>query len=128
MEIVAACKEDRPTREAITGEGRCVFTHEDHRDLLDPTDCDIIMVGDYLGRRGGIIIDCLERSRQVFTDKPMCTSLEEPRTIGDLKARARQSVGMMLDLRDSRTNGAREVMRKGGIGDELTISFGGQGL
>lgn len=126
-EIVAACEEDEAARRAISAEGQFKITHQSFATMLAEVPADAIAVGDYYGKRGRILIQALERSRHVISDKPICTSLAEIETIATLARNKRLAVGCQLDMRDSAaTAAARAVIQAGEIGEVHAISFGGQ--
>jgi len=127
IEVVAACEEDAPTREALAAEGKVAITHDRFDAMLDETPCDIVAVGDYYARRGAILIDALERGCHVLGDKPLCTRLEEQDRIEALARERGLKVGCMLDLRDlGPFIGVRDLIRRGAIGEVHAVFVGGQ--
>lgn len=127
IEIVAACEEDDAAREAIARAGKVKITHGRIAAMLDEVACDAVAVGDYYGKRGGIIIDALKRGKHVLSDKPLCTSVSEFDVIKQLVAESGLRVGLMLDLRDSgQYIKARELVRSGAIGEVHSAYVGGQ--
>lgn len=127
VEIVAACEEDEAAREELARAGKVKVTHTSIASMLDDTPCDAVAVGDYFGKRGGIVADALKRGKHVLSDKPMCTTLAELETIRQLVRETGLQVGLMLDLRDAgQYIKVREVVLSGAIGDIQSIYIGGQ--
>lgn len=126
VEIVAACEDHAPTAEAVRQGGVVKLTHPNLEDMLK-ADFDILAVGDYYARRGGIIIAGLEAGRHILADKPICTDLGELERITALAASKRLCVGCQLSLRDTGNFIAlRQVIRSGRIGPVHTVTFTGQ--
>lgn len=126
-EVVAACEEDEEAREAIARAENVRFTHTSCESMLDETPCDVVVVGDYYGKRAAIVIDALKRGKHVLADKPLCTSLDELDEIRPLAAERNLQVGLMLDLRDAgQYIKVRELVRSGAIGEVHSVYVGGQ--
>ena len=127
MEIVACCEEDAQTRGVLAREGKVSITHESITTMLESVECDVVAVGDYYGRRGSIIIECLKRGKHVIADKPVCTRLAELDEIERLTSGKRLTLGCQLDMRDKgQFIRMRELALAGTIGDIHAISVGGQ--
>lgn len=127
VEIVAACEEDAATRADLAKGGKIAITHDSFDRMLRQVRCDAVAVGDYYGRRGAILIECLKRGLHVIADKPICTRMDELTQIESLAAAKRLSVGCQLDLRDSGLfQRVRELVLGGRIGEVHGIAFGGQ--
>ena len=127
IEVVAYCEEDPVTREALAASGKVRITHSDYRALLATGPIDVVVVGDWFAKRGGIVIDALRSGRHVLADKPMCTTLAEYAEIVRLAKEKKLTVGLMLDVRDSgvfRT--VRDLVRAGQIGEIRSVALGGQ--
>lgn len=126
-EIVAACEEDKESREALIKKNAVKITHTSIDKMLADVDCDVIAVGDYYGKRGSILIKALTAGKHVIADKPVCTSLAELDTIEKLAKKSKLRIGCQLDLR-SQPNmvGIRKLVQRGMLGDIHGISFGGQ--
>lgn len=126
-EIVAACEEDESTRRKLATEGAIKITHASCEAMLAEVPADVIAVGDYYGKRGGILICALEHGCHVISDKPVCTSLAELDQIEKLVAAKSLVVGCQLDQRDGAASmAARMAIQAGEIGEVHAISFGGQ--
>lgn len=127
VEVVAACEEDEATRSGLAQSGRVQITHSSYRELLDSVACDVIAVGDYYGKRGGIIIEALRRGKHAIADKPICTSLGELNEIERLAKAGRLAVGCQLDMRNGGTMlETRRLVRAGEIGEVHVIVVTGQ--
>jgi len=127
MKIVACGEEHAQTREALARKAVVTITHTNLMDMLDHVECDVVAIGDYFGRRGSLIIECLKRGKHVIADKPVCTHLSELEEIERLTSARGLSLGCQLDMRD---NGqmikVRELVLNGAIGEIHAITFGGQ--
>lgn len=126
VEIVAAYEADATAR-AAAGEALGVeFTH-DSLDALLKEEIDVVAVGDYYGARGKEVIAALKAGKHVYSDKPLCTSMEELDEICRLQKETGLLVGCMLDMRDiSWVRPIKCFLDEGGLGDIHAISFGGQ--
>src|SRR5689334_13338973 len=100
VEIVAAAEEDEATRAALQSAGTIDITHDSITAMLDAVPCDAVVVGDYYGRRGALLIESLHRGKHVLSDKPICTSLSELNEAETLAQAKRLVVGCQLDMRD----------------------------
>ncbi len=127
VEIVAVCEEDDATRKQLADSGRVEITHSSYQDVLDNVPCDVIVVGDYFGKRGSIVIEALKRGKHVLSDKPICTSLAELDQIEELAHSRGLSVGCQLDMRDGGTLiETRRRILAGEIGSVHVIVVTGQ--
>lgn len=125
--IVGACEQDAAAREQVESERGIRITHQDPSEMLEEVACDVVAIGDYYGRRGGLAIEALRRGKHVISDKPLCTSLQEFGEISALATTSGLSVCCMLDLRDwGHFLALRRAVRRGLIGDVTAASFGGQ--
>ncbi len=127
LEIVACCEEDEKTREELQGQGRIRLTHSSFRRMIEEVDFDLLVVGDYFGKRGGIISRALEAGKHILSDKPLCTGRKELERIAALAEERELTVGSLLELRYSGNFiKVRKMVRKGEIGPVHSISFSGQ--
>ena len=127
IEVVACCEEDAATRDALAAGGKVRITHSDYRAMLATGQIDVVVVGDWFAKRGGLVIDALRSGRHVLADKPMCTTLAEHAEIVRLATEKKLTVGLMLDVRDSgvfRT--VRDLVLAGQIGEIRSVALGGQ--
>ncbi len=126
-EAVACCEEDEAARADLAQKGRVKITHTSFAQMLRDTECDVIAIGDYYGKRGQLAIAALQAGRHVLSDKPLCTSLEEQDEIERLAAERGLLVGLQLDSRGRPSFLAlREIIRSGEIGQVTTIRIDGQ--
>ncbi|HWL53806.1 MAG TPA: Gfo/Idh/MocA family oxidoreductase [Chthoniobacteraceae bacterium] len=127
IEVVALCEEDEATRAQLVADGKLTPTHTSIAAMLAETECDVVAVGDYYGKRGRIVIDALKAGKHVISDKPLCTSLEELAEIEQLAREKNLQVGLQLDLRDAGSMIAlRDVIASGEIGEVVTVNITGQ--
>jgi predicted dehydrogenase len=125
--IAACCEEDEKTREELQEQGRIKLTHSSFRRMIEEVDFDLLVVGDYFGKRGGIIKSALKEGKHVLSDKPLCTSRKELERIADLAEEKGLAVGALLELRYSGNFiKVREMLRDGAIGPVHSIAFSGQ--
>ncbi len=127
IEVVACCEEDAATRDKLAGDERVTITHSDYPAMLAEVASDAVVVGEWFGKRGRVVIDSLKSGRHVLADKPMCIALAEHDEIVRLATEKNLTVGMMLDMRDSGVFiKVREMVRAGEIGEVQSASLGGQ--
>lgn len=127
IEVVALCEEDEATRAELVASGKLTPTHTSIATMLAEVESDVVVVGDYYGKRGRIVIDALKAGKHVISDKPLCTSLEELAEIETLAKEKNLQIGLQLDLRDAGSMiGLREVILSGEIGDVVTVNITGQ--
>lgn len=127
FEIVAACEEDGVTRKELLAARHIQLSHDSFDQLLNDTDCDIIAIGDYYGKRGGMVLKALRAGKHVIVDKPVCTELNEWIKIFDYVQKNNLSLGCMLDLRDMAPFlTARDLIQKGSIGELQAVQINGQ--
>jgi len=93
LEIVACCEEDEKTGEELQGQGRIKLTHSNFGRMLEEVDFDLLVVGDYFGKRGRIISRALEAGKHVLSDKPLCTSRRE---LDRIAALAEETIGTIF--------------------------------
>lgn len=126
LHIVAAWEEDAEAINAAKKNG-VVFTHQTYEELLADKNIDIVAIGNYYGIRGNMIIKALRSGKHVFTDKPLCTSLEELDEITQLVKQTGLKVNCMLTMRyESRINAVKELFESGRLGEIHNIYIGGQ--
>ena len=94
------------------------LTHESFDQVLAEVDFDVLACVDYYARRGPTCIKALEAGKHVVTDKPLCTSLEELRTIARLARDSGLQVGIDLTMRYGGEYATLAgIARGGGIGE-----------
>jgi predicted dehydrogenase len=125
--VVAACEEDAETRSKLESNPDVNLTHDNYDKMLEEVDCDVIAIGDYYAKHGGMVVKALEAGKHVLSDKPICITLNEFHKIKTLATRKNLAVSSQFDLRGAGTFlAARKLIQNGEIGDIKTISFGGQ--
>lgn len=77
VEIVAAAEEDANTRQSLEGNENIKITHSSIEQMLEEVPFDILGVGDYYVKRGGIVLQALQAGKHVIADKPLCTTIDE---------------------------------------------------
>lgn len=126
VEIVAAYEADEAARLAATEALGVEFTHSS-LDALLQEEIDVVAIGDYYGARGQEIIAALKAGKHVYSDKPLCTKLEELDEICRLQKETGLLVGCMLDMRYLPwVRPVKKFLDEGGLGDVHAVSFGGQ--
>ena len=94
------------------------LTHASFDEMLAAVDFDVLVCVDYYAQRGPTCIKALEAGKHVVTDKPLCTSLDDLRTIARLSRERNLQVGIDLTMRyggDYATLAG--IVREGGIGE-----------
>lgn len=94
------------------------LTHASLDDIIANVDFDVLACVDYYSNRGPSCIKALEAGKHVVTDKPLCTSLDDLRTIARLSREKTLQVGIDLTMRyggDYATLAG--IVSSGGIGE-----------
>lgn len=94
-----------------------VTMHEDHRQLLENKDIDVVFIGTVDHWHAQIAIDAMEAGKHVYCEKPMTRYLDEAFAIHD----AAKRTGMKFQIGSQYTtegkwHRAAELIRAGGIG------------
>lgn len=119
--------EDFPESIEQAKEKGITITHKTYASMLEDENIHAIAIGNYYGARGEMVIRALEAGKHVISDKPLCTSLNELKTIRHLSESKGLAVGLMLDLRmNKNVVTAMQMIRKGKIGAINNIWFSGQ--
>ncbi len=127
VEIVAACEEHDPTREALNAGGKIHVTHERCKQVFDNVDFDVAALGDYFSNRGPLAIQALKHNKHVIADKPLCTNAAELEEIEHLASQNGRVVGCQLGMRYSgKFARLKELVVTGKLGDLHQIAIGGQ--
>jgi len=126
VSIVAIADNDeqnsnRKECERITGKTvRYANCHE----LLKSEELDAVVVCEEFGRRGEAAIAALRAGKHVFCDKPLCTRLEELKTIAALAAEKHLEVHVDFSLRHYWAKAA-DLLRQGAVGEIVACTFAG---
>ncbi len=144
LDVVAACEDDENTRKLLEERvnppatmeesrraelmaNKIELTHHTLDEVLEQVNCDIIAIGDYYSRRGGMAIKALNAGKHVIADKPLATSIAEVEEISKLASEKNLKVGCMFTLRDAPCFvGIKKMIDDGVLGEIQSISFGGQ--
>ncbi len=125
---LAGCfEEDEATKNEIEKNKEIVCNFSSYEEILKDDSIQAVAIGDYYGKRGGMIIDALLHNKHVICDKPLCTSLDEFEKIKELSEQKKLTVCCMLDLRympQIRT--VKKLIAENEIGDIQIASFTGQ--
>jgi len=118
VDIVACVEEDEAAREAFVKELSVDLTHETFEQVLSDTEFDVLVTVDYYARRAEHAIKALQAGKHVFSDKPLCTSIEDLKTIAVLARQAGLQVGIDLTMRYHQPFPTlARIVRDGGIGE-----------
>lgn len=94
------------------------LTHESLDQVIADVDFDVLACADYYANRGGHVIKALEAGKHVVTDKPLCTKLEELKTIAKLAREKDLQVGIDLTMRYGGEYATLAgIVQQGGIGE-----------
>ena len=127
VEVVGAFEGDPEARRVAEARVGVRFTHDDFDAMLAEIECDAVLIGSRFSDRGDMVIKALEHGRHVFSDKPLCTKLEEWRRIVSIATMRRLRIGCMLDLREARPfRTLKKIVASGALGDIHGIYIGGQ--
>ncbi len=126
INITAAWETDKQSIEAAKNQG-IEITHLDYDEMLDGADIDTIIIGDYYTARDEKTIKALKAGKNVYTDKPVCTTLKAFYEIEKLIKEKNLYIGCILDLRCCGAGeAAKQIVESGKLGEIHNISFGGQ--
>ncbi|MET7279790.1 Gfo/Idh/MocA family oxidoreductase [Kribbella sp. NPDC005582] len=116
FQLVGVADPDRAVAERYATPYRArVFT--DHRELLDETSPDVVMVAGIYADRGRAVVDALDAGAHVLSDKPLCTSLSDLASITEAAHRNNRYVVLLLEKRYyPETLAAIEFVRAGELG------------
>ncbi|MDY0175292.1 MAG: Gfo/Idh/MocA family oxidoreductase [Lentisphaeria bacterium] len=127
VEIVAAAEEDANTRQSLEGNENIKITHSSIEQMLEEVPFDILGVGDYYVKRGGIVLQALQAGKHVIADKPLCTTIDECDQIAKLATEKKLAVSSMFGLRNSSVlQRMKEMIAEGAIGQVRTLCVSGQ--
>jgi predicted dehydrogenase len=94
------------------------LTHESLEQVIAEVDFDVLACVDYYANRGPACIKALEAGKHVVTDKPLCTSLDDLRTVARLSREKNLQVGIDLTMRYAAEYcSLAGIIRGGGIGE-----------
>lgn len=126
INVIGAFEEDDEARKAAEEKG-VVFNLPSLDSALSDPAVELIVIGDCYGKRGSLAVKALEAGKNIFTDKPLCTSPAEAKKIRELAEKKGLVVGMLLDLRGSAgIAAARKAVSDGLVGQVNNIIFEAQ--
>lgn len=126
-ELVAVCEEQPDACRPIIEKCGVQVTHQSLDQMLADTEFDVLALSDLFVKRGGQAIKGLKAGRHIWSDKPLCTSLEELDEIRSLTKIHGRSVSLLLQLRQKDGWGnARRIIQEGRIGEIVTATVFGQ--
>ncbi len=116
FQLVGVADPDRAVAERYAAPYRArVFA--DHRELLEATHPDVVMVAGIYADRGRTVVDTLDAGAHVLSDKPLCTSLSDLTAIAEAAHRNSRYVVLLLEKRYyPETLAAIELVRAGELG------------
>ncbi len=126
-ELCGCFEENDEIRKSVEKEHSIEFNYKTYEEILNDENVEAVAIGDYYGVRGKRAIEALKAGKHVICDKPICTDLSELDEIERLSKEKNLQVCCMFDLRYMpQIEKATEIIRKGGIGKLVNISFTGQ--
>lgn len=124
VSIVALADDDEQNRK----EGQRIFgkpvRYVSHRELLGSEKLDAVVVCEEFGRRGEAAIAALRAGKHVFSDKPLCTRVEDLKTIAALAAEKHLEVHVDFSLRHFWARAAT-LLQQGEVGEIVGCTFSG---
>lgn len=116
---IAACVEEEPGAHGSSVETlAATLTHETFDQVLADVDFDVLACVDYYAKRGPHCIKALEAGKHVVTDKPLCSSLDDLRSIARLSREKDLQVGIDLTMRYGGPYATLVgIVQEGGIGE-----------
>lgn len=118
VDIVACVEEEVGAHGSSVDALGAKLTHETFDQVLADVDFDVLACVDYYAKRGGHVIKALEAGKHAVTDKPLCTSLDDLKTIARLAREKDLQVGIDLTMRYGGEYATLAgIVREGGIGE-----------
>jgi predicted dehydrogenase len=125
--IVALAEDDEKNRQSGEKIAKKPVKYANYRELLSSPDgqqIDAVLVCEEFGRRGEAAIAALEMGKHVFSDKPLCTRVEELQKIATLAAQKHLEVHVDFALRHNWAK-AGNTLQQGAIGEIVSCTFSG---
>ena len=124
VNVVGCFEADAATADSLS---HINFNYSTFEELLADERVEAVAIGDYYQKRGAMVIEALRHGKHVICDKPICTELDELKTIRELSTEKGLVVSCMLDLRYMpQVEKVKEMLAEGAIGDLHIASFTGQ--
>ncbi len=124
VSIVALADDDDQNRKEIARAFGQPVRYANHRELLESEQLDAVVVCEEFGQRGKVVIDALRAGKHVFCDKPLCTRLDELKTIASLAAQKHLEVHVDFSLRHYWARAA-SLLQQGEVGEIVSCTFSG---
>jgi len=122
--VVAIAEDDEQNRKEFERNFGQPVRYANHRELLKLEKLDALVVCEEFGRRGEVVIAALRAGKHVFCDKPLCTRLEELKTIAALSAKKHLEVHVDFSLRHYWAR-AGSLLQQDEVGEIVSCSFSG---
>lgn len=122
--LVAVAEDDPENRKEYERQFGSAVRYRNHRELLDSEQFDALVVCEEYAHRGGVAIDGLRAGKHIFSDKPLCTRIDELESIAALSAQKRLEVHVDLSLRHYWAKGAA-LLHQGEIGQIVNCTYAG---
>lgn len=122
--IVALADDDEQNRKEFERNFGQPVRYTNYRELLEAEKLDAVAVCEEFGRRGEVVIASLRAGTHVFSDKPLCTRLEELKTIAALAAQKHLEVHVDFSLRHYWARAA-SLFQQGEVGEIVSCTFSG---
>lgn len=127
INIIGCFEENNEAREKAKTDKGIDFNYATYEDVLCDKSVEAVVIGDYYGKRGKVIIEALKCGKHIICDKPICTSLSELDEIARLTKEKSLKVICMLDMRvKAQVLKATELLKEGKVGELINITFTGQ--
>jgi predicted dehydrogenase len=118
-QLVAIADDDSPTLARYAAR-LGVPAYSDYHEMLQKERLNAVGVAAINGRRGRIVVDCLDAGLHVVSDKPLCTSLMDLEDIRSAWNRGGRILSMMLDKRFyPPTLALKEMLEADDLGDPV---------
>jgi predicted dehydrogenase len=124
VSIVALADDDEQNRKENARAFGLTLRHANHRELLESEQLDAVVVCEEFGRRGEVVIAALRAGKHVFCDKPLCTRIDELKTIAALAAQKHLEVHVDFSLRHYWARAA-SLLQQGEVGEIVSCTFSG---
>jgi predicted dehydrogenase len=125
---ITACSEEEPEKcSSYIKNCGVEITHNSLDAMLAGADFEILAMGDCYAKRGGQAIKAMEAGKHIFSDKPLCTAIDEIKKIKELSDGKKLSVIVALTLRYSPVlQTARKLIADGAVGEVANVIVTGQ--
>lgn len=127
VDIVSTVEEDEAAAAGIIEPMGLQPTHNSMDRMMEEVEFDVLMCGDYYGKRGEVVIRALEAGKHVISDKPMCTEIAQLQRIKQLCEQNSLEIQIALTMRyGAGYQTLARILRDGGIGTPCTAIVMGQ--